>query len=105
MKHGAAYLSDPDGTLRVEAHGADSLGEYRQGSESARFLLCRSCGVLVAVIFDDGASQYGTVNSRCMDDALAFGEPQTVSPQKLAREAKQKRWAKLWTPLVEIRIL
>jgi hypothetical protein len=98
-KHGAAYVSDPDGKLRII--GSEMLGEYRQGSGTAKMLLCRGCGVLVAAILEDGARRYGTVNSKCLE-GVAFGAPQTVSPQTLAVEDKKARWTRLWTPDVEI---
>jgi hypothetical protein len=98
-KHGAAYVSDPQGKLRVI--GSEMLGEYRQGSGAAKMLLCRGCGVLVAAILEDGARRYGTVNASCLE-GVSFGAPQTVSPQTLAVGDKKARWTRLWTPDVEI---
>jgi len=104
IKHGASYISDPHGSLRIDVQGQDTISEYRQGSESARFLLCRCCGVLVAVVFDDDGGSYGAVNSRCIEGDVGFGSLQTVSPQRLAGEEKRSRWATLWTPDVEIKV-
>jgi len=53
-KHGASYISDPAGRLTISVTDRSCLREYRQGSESARFLLCGNCGVVVAVAYDDG---------------------------------------------------
>ena len=104
-KHGASYISDPDGSISIQAKGRDTISEYRQGSESARFLVCRWCGVLTAVVFDgDAGSRYGAVNSRCIEDGVVFGAPQVVSPQKLSGEEKRRRWAKLWTPSVKLKV-
>ncbi len=104
LKHGASYISDPDGTLAIEVKGSDTVSEYRQGSESARLLLCRFCGVLVAVLFDDGAGTFGTVNSRCIEGGVVFGALQPVSPQKLGVEEKRSRWVRLWTPHVKLQV-
>lgn len=104
LKHGASYISDPDGSLSIEAKGVDTISEYRQGSENARFLVCRCCGVLVAVVFDDDAGSYGAVNSRCIEDGVVFGASQVVSPQKLGGEEKRRRWVKLWTPRVKLKV-
>jgi hypothetical protein len=98
-KHGAAYVSDPQGRLRVL--GSGMLAEYRQGSGTARMLLCRACGVLVAAVFEEDGRLYGTVNAKCLEDAV-FGAPQTVSPRTLDVDGKKARWARLWTPDVEI---
>jgi len=103
LKHGASYVSDPEGSLSIEVKGLDTVSEYHQGSETARFLLCRYCGVLVAVVFDDEIGSYGAVNSRSIEDGVIFGAPKTVSPQKLGREEKRRRWVKLWTPRLELK--
>lgn len=104
MKHGASYISDPRGSLSIQVQGLDTMNEYRQGTGSARFLVCRRCGVLVAVMFDGVAGSFGTVNSRCIEGDVVFGAPQTVSPQRLDVEAKRQRWEQLWTPHVALTI-
>jgi hypothetical protein len=97
-KHGAGWISDAEGQLTLHVRDDGLLSGYRQGSGSARFLLCRDCGVLVAVVHDDGTGLRGAANVRCLDVAAAFGEPVTVSPQQLSREEKVTRWSQLWTP-------
>jgi hypothetical protein len=101
VKHGAAYVSDPDGTLSIRVAVPNGLSEYKQGSGTARCLLCRSCGVLLGAVFEDGGRRYGTINVRCLDDVV-FGASETVSPQRLSVEEKKARWRRLWTPDVEI---
>lgn len=98
LKHGAGWVSDPEGHLSLHVRDADLLSEYRQGSGSACFLLCRDCGVLVAVVHDDGRGLRGATNARGLDAAASFGEPVGVSPQQLSRDAKVARWSQLWTP-------
>jgi len=97
--HGAAWISDPDGELVVTAADAEALGRYRQGSESAEFLFCRHCGVLVAVVFATGNGLRGAVNVRCLARAAEFAQTQTVSPQQLPAEQRRERWRTLWTPV------
>jgi len=104
LEHGASYISDPQGSLSIQARGQDSVSEYHQGSESARFIVCRWCGVLVAVVFADNGVSYGVVNVRCIEEGVVFGAPQIVSPQKLGGEEKKRRWAKLWTPGAIVRV-
>src|SRR5688572_28656500 len=48
--HRAAWVSDSQGMLRAEVHHAAGLQRYRQGSQQAEFLMCGTCGVLVAAI-------------------------------------------------------
>lgn len=102
--HGAAWLSDPEGELVVTASDADALGRYRQGSESAEFLLCRHCGALVAVVFAGEEGLRGAVNVRCLARAAEFASTVTVSPQQLPPEQRRERWGQLWIPRVRIEI-
>lgn len=100
--HGAAWLSDADGELWLQVADAGALARYRQGSGSADFLLCRRCGVLVAVVFDDGDGMRAAVNVRCLERAGEFAEMQPVSPRQLPPEQRRDRWRRLWIPRVRI---
>jgi len=102
--HAAAWVSDPDGALVVTASDADALGRYRQGSESAEFLFCRHCGVLLAVVFATDEGMRGAANARCLAEASEFAPTQTVSPQQLPPEERRERWRRLWSSVrIEIR--
>jgi hypothetical protein len=95
-KHGAAYLSDSRGTLRIRTRDPSRSGTFRQGNELADMLLCAACGVLVGAVYscDDGV--YATVNARVIDGAPAFGGDEPVSPKQLSGEEKIARWRKIW---------
>ena len=100
-RHRAAWVSDPQGALRIEAvHGTD-LQRYRHGSQQAEFLVCRACGVLVAVVArsEDGRL-LGAVNRNAFDQHDGFAEETAVSPRLLAPGAKLGRWRQLWTPTI-----
>ena len=96
-RHRAAWVSDPAGQLSIHASVA-TLQRYRQGSAQAEFLLCRDCGVLVAVIARDGGRLLGAVNRNAFDQRDALVAETVVSPQRLAAETKLERWSQLWTP-------
>jgi hypothetical protein len=95
-RHGAAWVSDAAGRLEIAVGDPALARHYRQGSNTARFLFCGGCGVLVAVLLDDDRC-YAAVNARCLDEAAALAQPITVSPQRLAAEEKVARWRQLWT--------
>jgi len=99
LKHGAAYVSDPAGTLRIEARDSQKLGRYRQGSGTAECLLCTNCGVLVGVAYQENGRTLATVNYRAVEGAR-FGNEVTVSPKKLGVAEKVTRWKELWFPNV-----
>jgi hypothetical protein len=95
-KHGAAYLSDPEGSLLLKVREAGKLGSYRQGSALAEMLVCRRCGVLLGALCRENDATYGVVNCRVLDAADEFGTEQSVSPQTLPPEQKLQRWRQLW---------
>jgi hypothetical protein len=101
-KHGAAWVSDPAGRLRIAIAETQVLASYEQGSQTARFRLCARCGVLVAVTYAHGDRLFGAVNATCLDDPTAFGSPVPASPQRLSCEEKTDRWVRLWIPGVEL---
>lgn len=103
-KHGALYVSDPNGSLVIDIKQTNALGEYRFGHGLAKFLFCRHCGVFVAVLFETQGRILGSVNSRCFGGDVSFGDSQTVSPQKLDAEQKKERWAKVMIPDVQVRM-
>jgi hypothetical protein len=104
QRHGALYISDPNGRLVVEIKEANALGEYQFGHKLAKFLFCRHCGVLVAVLFKTEDRIFGSVNCRCIGGNVRFGDSQIVSPQILDAERKKERWSKVMIPDVELRM-
>jgi len=102
QKHGAAYVSDPAGKLSIVVQRSEALRRYRQGSNTAEFLLCDRCGVLVAVVFAHNARTYGAVNARTLDEPTGFGSALPASPQLLAPGEKIVRWQEVWVPDVAL---
>lgn len=100
-KHGAAYVSDPAGHLSIHARGG-ALRHYQQGSNTADFLVCGRCGVLVAVVFEHLSRLYGAANAGCLDGKARLGEALQSSPQMLSADDKISRWIRLWVPDVEL---
>ncbi|MFL6593165.1 MAG: GFA family protein [Luteimonas sp.] len=97
-RHRAGWISDPAGSLRIRAPG-ERLQRYRQGSGQAEFLLCRECGVLVAVVATCTAGRLlGAVNRNAFDARGGFADETIVSPRLLAADAKLGRWTEVWMP-------
>jgi len=95
-KHGAAYVSDPQGSMRMQVKDAHQLNKYHQGSGLADCLICRNCGVLVGIVHRADERLYGAINSKVMDGSSRFGEEMPVSPKTLPDDEKIKRWKNLW---------
>jgi hypothetical protein len=94
-RHGAAWVSDPGGELRIRSRDA-MLHGVRQGSGQAEFLLCRACGVLVAVVAHGAGGLIGAANRNAFDARAEFQEETSVSPRMLAPEIKLARWHQVW---------
>jgi len=93
-KHGAAWLSDAQGALRVRLRGEPVV--YRQGSAQAEFIACAHCAVLVLVRYEHDGRVHAAVNVRALDEAVSFAAEQSASPQTLASGEKRERWMQLW---------
>ena len=97
-RHHAAWVSDPTGHLRIVAD-ATRLQRYRQGSAQAEFLLCRECGVLVAVVARAADGRLlGAANRNALDARTELARETIVSPRLLAADAKLARWGDVWMP-------
>ncbi|MFZ5844514.1 MAG: aldehyde-activating protein [Pseudomonadota bacterium] len=99
-KHGAAWLSDPDGVLTITVRDDARLRRLKQGDELAEFLLCADCGVVVAVSYEAAGTRFAAINARAVtlpaDRAQAFAEPVPASPKRLSAAEKTARWQQLW---------
>ena len=102
QKHGAAYVSDPRGSLEIRIGDEREVSRFQQGSEIAQMLLCRRCGVLVAALYRDGDRLFGTLNVKALDCRADFGANVPASPKLLAADEKTKRWQALWFPDVRV---
>jgi hypothetical protein len=102
-KHGAAYVSDPQGKLSIVVSDPAALTRYRQGNALAEMLICRQCGVLAGALFAADGQLFGAVNVQALEGAHTFGARQAVSPRKLNASEKTRRWQDIWFPNVSFR--
>jgi hypothetical protein len=100
--HGAAYVSDPRGSLLLQVHNPTAEGRYRQGSGSAEMLLCRNCGVLLGALYQHEGVLFGVANVRALESRAEFAAEQQVSPRSLSPEQKVSRWREIWFPRVTL---
>lgn len=62
VKHGAVYASHPDGRLDVVFTDPARVRRYRFGHESADFVICAKCGVLVFAVCTIDGNDYAVIN-------------------------------------------
>jgi hypothetical protein len=94
--HGAAYISDPQGSVVVRVKDESNRGSYRQGSGQADLIYCRHCGVLVGATYEEAGRVYATVNSKVIDGSTPFGPEKAASPKTLTGAQKATRWRDIW---------
>ncbi|NQD38450.1 aldehyde-activating protein [Permianibacter sp. IMCC34836] len=101
-KHGAAWLSDPAGSLYITVEDSTQLRRFRQGSEQAEFLLCGQCGVLIGVCYQQAGQRFAAVNVRAVASS-SFAAVVPASPKQLSASEKTARWLRLWFPNVVLK--
>ena len=101
-KHGAAYLSDPEGCLTIRISRSEDAIAYNQGSGIADFWICGKCGILVAVTYSHQPVSIGTLNANTLANRSTLKPAQIVSPKLLSSDDKKSRWQQVWFQNIEI---
>jgi hypothetical protein len=101
-QQGAAYVSDPLGSLSIGISRPSETQRLRQGTLAAEFLMCRHCNVLVAVLFESEGQCLAAINARIVEQPEVFGAELPVSPKNLSRHEKTDRWKAAWFSSVVI---
>jgi hypothetical protein len=103
--HGARNTSDPNGVMRIFVADAARLERYRFGLKTADFLICKTCGVYIGALLEEGDKSWFTVNVNSFKDAPPLDAP--IVPHDFDAEDAQGRIARRkmrWTPVVEFRV-
>lgn len=101
-KHGAAYISEAEGSLDIRIKDSEHAVSYQHGSGLADFLLCGHCGVLMAVTYSHEGGTAGSLNSRTLDNRRSLMPTQTSSAVKfLSDTEKPERWKQVWIQNVQ----
>jgi hypothetical protein len=98
--HGARNTSDPNGAMSISVRDADALIRYRFGLRTADFLICRSCGVYIGALMEDGAAHRFTVNVNTLRPPPRDDFP--IQPADYEGEdvpARIARRRQRWTPV------
>lgn len=78
-KHAARYTSDPKGELKVVVRKPESLSYYRQGTETADFLICAKCGVFLLALSSIDEKLYGVININTLEDIEGFTQQDSLA--------------------------
>ena len=98
-KHGAAWTSHPGGRFHLRIADAGKVKQYRFGTRTADFHVCRVCGVVPVVTWMGEGVRYAVFNVNTFDD-VARGEL-VATPASFEGETADNRLARRrrnWTP-------
>ena len=97
-KHNARAFSDPKSQVKLTASDARHLQRYEFGLKTCEQILCRRCGVYVAMLLTEGDQAWSVINIDTLDDRALFTSqalPRDFSSEnRSARIARRKaRWS------------
>jgi hypothetical protein len=98
-KHNARALSDPKARVTLTANDPDELQRYTFGLRTSEQVICRRCGVYVAMTLIDGDQVLSVINVDALDDRALFtrmAEPRDFSAED--REGRIARRKARWCP-------
>jgi hypothetical protein len=101
-RHGASYISDPDGRLILRYRDPSLLSFYRFGHGTAQWIICSRCGVLTAVLceIDDRLRAVVVMQSMVEHTFLASERPTDFEGESVAERLSRR--AKTWIGTVEV---
>ncbi len=98
-KHNARAFSDPSAMVVITATEPNSLQLYEFGLHTSKQVICKRCGVYVAMILFDGDTVLSVLNIDTLDDRALFTRP--PEPRVYDNETAPKRTDRRrqrWTP-------
>ena len=105
VKHGGAYTSNPAGVLRANVSDPSLLIDYRFGTGTATFHVCKRCGAVPFVTSEIDGNSYAVVNVNTfdgLDPAETERAPRDFDGETV--EARLQRRRESWIPDVHVMI-
>ena len=98
-KHNARAFSDPKAQVTLTAADPPALQRYSFGLRTAEQIICRRCGVYVAMTLAEAGRVWSVVNVDTLDDRALFSraaEPRDYSAED--RDGRIARRKARWCP-------
>ena len=97
-------LADPDGNLEVWADDWSLVENYRFGSKTCDFLICRRCGVFIAAAAEMSVGTRAVLNVNCLSDRESFTSVRVLHDFEGETSAiRLSRRAANWMPATIVR--
>jgi len=98
-KHNARAFSDPKAHVTLTAADPRFLQRYSFGLKTSDQIICRRCGVYVAMILTDGGQTWSVINVDTLDDRALFTRtPEMRDYDAENREGRIARRKARWCP-------
>lgn len=98
-KHNARSFSDPKARVTLTARSPEHVQRYSFGLNTSEQIICRRCGVYVAMILADAERVWSVINIDALDDRALF--PRAAEMRDWGGENRagriERRKAR-WTP-------
>ena len=99
--HNPRIVADPEGLFEVWADDWSLVENYRFGTRSCDFLICRRCGVFIAAVSELTAGTQAVVNVNCLSDRERFTSAPVVHDfEDETIETRLSRRAANWMPAI-----
>jgi hypothetical protein len=98
-KHNARTLSDPKAHVMLTAAHPQQVQHYAFGLKTSAQIICRQCGVYVAMTLADGGQVWSVINVDTLDERALFTcEPEARDYSGEDREGRIARRKARWCP-------
>jgi len=99
--HSPRMVADPDGLFEAWADDWSLVENYRFGTGTCDFLICRRCGVFIAAVSETAADARAVVNVNCLSDRERFTSVPAVHDfEGETIETRSSRRAANWMPAI-----
>jgi hypothetical protein len=99
--HSPRMVSDPAGQFELWADDWSLVENYRFGTRSCDFVICRRCGVFIAALSPMADDVRAVVNVNCLEERARFTQDPTLHEfQGETVETRLARRAGNWMPAV-----
>jgi hypothetical protein len=97
--HTPRIVADAEGLFEVWADDWSLVENYRFGTRTCDFLICRRCGVFIAAVSEFASGTRAVVNANCLDDRGRFiSAPAMHEFQEETIESRSERREANWMP-------
>jgi len=99
--HSPRIVGDPEGLFEVSVDDWSLVENYRFGTRTCDFLICRRCGVFVAAVSETTVGTRAVVNVNCLNDRGRFTSAPVVHDfEGETSETRSSRHVANWMPAI-----